>query len=102
MRAGRPRMLAHIDARPDDSSGGVHVVAVKTGAMILVLADHAEAAEGRAMPFPSARDAGRGGAMFAAEEIGPLLAEIDHDMGTPGMPLRNVRDDEIAHRAAGV
>jgi hypothetical protein len=38
--------------------------------------------------------------MFSAVEIGFLLAQIDHNGGPAGVPLRHVGNDHIGHRAA--
>jgi hypothetical protein len=70
--------------------------------VILVLPDDAEMSDGRAMSFTSAGNARRRGDVLAAVEIGLLLMQSDKDVRAAGMPLRNVRRDHIADRAAGI
>lgn len=97
--AGTP-LPAHIDVLPNDSPRHVHVVTVKTGAMVLIFSNDPEPSGGRAMPFPPARYAGRGNSVFASEEICLLTAKVDHDPWLSSMPFRDVCRDEIVHRAA--
>ncbi len=100
MRAAWPALPPHIHVWSNDSSGRVHVVPVKAGAVILIFADDPKPSRGCAVSLPAARDARRRDSVLASKEIDLLPAKLDHHPCLPGMLFRDVRRDEIVHGAA--
>src|SRR5256714_9271941 len=101
MRTRRFAVFPAVDVGFHNPAGIIDVIAVETGAMIDVFPNNVEATDRGAVSFAAAGNARRSRAMFTAIQVGLLLANIDHDGGASGVPLRDVRRHEVADRVVG-
>src|SRR6266478_4070854 len=100
VRMRRSAVTPAIDVGLHDPARVINVITIETRAMIFVLADHLKATNRSAVSFSATGYAGRRGSIPCTVEIGFLLPQAHDDRWPAGMPLRQVRRDQIAHGAA--
>jgi hypothetical protein len=100
MRSPRTRCPSHIYICADDPSATVHIIAVKTGAMIDVFPDDTESPGRRAVPFPSSRDPGGSHFISAPIQGRPLLTQSHDNRSPPLMLRRDIGRHQVSDCAA--
>src|SRR5437773_7908287 len=100
MRMRRSAVTPAVDVGLHDFARGVNVIAIETGAMIFVFADDLKAPNRSAVSFSTAGYPGRRASVHSAVEIGFLLPQVHDDRWPAGIPLRQVRREQVGHGTA--
>src|SRR5438034_9962735 len=88
-----------IDVGLHDFARGIDVVAIDAGAMFFVFTDDLKATDRSTVSFSAAGYPGRRGSVFSSVKIGFLLSQAHDDRWPAGMPLWQIRRDQIGHGA---